>query len=338
MADDFDDFDLPEPPMPADGDAAGALDQAGIDALFGEVGQKETRRTGVRAVIETNVVNHDRLPMLEVIFDRTVRTFATSMRNFTTDAIEVSLEGVDTVRFGDYMNHIALPAMIGVFRVSEWGSVGLITVDAPMIYAVVDALLGGRRGSGGTMIDGRGFTTIETRLVSRMIEVILSDISQAFSSIAPAEMKLERVETSPRFAAIAGPTNVCAAASFRVDMEGRGGRFSILLPYATLEPVRDQLLDGFMGEAEGGLNIWETHMEEEIRRTNVELDVVLGETEMRLADIRALSVGQAIRLSSGPEDPMAMQCGGIDLAPVQIGRLRQNVAVRLLKGISETSS
>lgn len=337
-ADDFDDFDLPEPPVAGgDGEGSDTFDQAGIDALFGDVDKTETRRTGVRAVIETNVVNHDRLPMLEVIFDRTVRSFATSMRNLTSDAIEVNLEGVDTVRFGDFMNHIPLPAMIGVFRVPEWGSFGLVTVDSPLIYAVVDALLGGRRGSNPKMIDGRGFTTIETKLVSRMIETVLADISAAFESTAPATMKLERIETSPRFAGIAGQTNVCAAATFNVDMEGRGGRFSVLLPYATLEPVREKLLEGFMGEKMGSLNIWERHMEEEIRRTEVELEVVLGQVPMPLAKVRNLEPGDLIDLSAGPEDALALQCRGVDLASAQIGRSSANVAVRLLSGISETN-
>ena len=332
---DFDDFDLPEPPAMGEGEA-GTFDQAGIDALFGEVDTGAKRSKGVRALIETNLVNHDRMPMLEVIFDRTVRTFATSMRNLTSDAIEVSLEGVNTVRFGDYMSRIALPAMIGVFRVPQWGNYGLVTVEAPLIYAVVDALLGGRRGNESTIIDGRGFTTIETRLIWRMIEVILSDIGAGFASIAPAEMKLERIETSPRFASIAGHTNVCSSATFAVDMEGRGGRFSILLPYATLEPVRDKLLDGFMGESLGTNNLWERHIEEQIRLTNVSLDVVLGEVDMPLRNARALGVGDTLALATGPDDALRLQCGGVDLAPVQLGRRQHHVAVRFLKSISET--
>jgi flagellar motor switch protein FliM len=168
----FDDFALPDPPAP--GVVGGALDQAGIDALFGDVGP-ERARTGLKAVIESDVISYERLPMLEVAYDRMVRQFATSMRNLTSDAIDVSLEEVTSIRFGDFMGHVALPAMIGVFRVEEWRNYGLITVESGLIYAVVDALLGGRRSGARPVIDGRGFTGIETGLVARMLNLALDD-------------------------------------------------------------------------------------------------------------------------------------------------------------------
>ena len=122
-------------------------------------------KTGLKAVIESDIVTHERLPLLEVVYDRMVRKFATSMRNLTSDNIHVGLDGVTSVRFGDFMNRLAQPTMIGVFRVAEWENYGLITVETDLIYAVVDALLGGRRGSTAPVADGRGFTSIETGLV-----------------------------------------------------------------------------------------------------------------------------------------------------------------------------
>jgi len=333
MSDNFMDFDPPEPPtVEAGGDAM--FDQADIDALFGNAGGPAQVKTGLKAVIESNVITHERLPMLEVVYDRMVRTFATSMRNLTSDAIDVSLEEITSIRFGDFMNRVALPTMIGVFRIEEWENYGLITVEPGLIYAVVDALLGGRRGGGTPMIDGRGFTSIEQGLVSRMLELALVDMSAGLEPITPATMKLERVETSPRFAAIAGPTNICAVATFRVDMEGRGGKFSILLPYATIEPVRHTLNQRFMGEKLGRDNIWEAHMASEIRQTNVCVDVVLGEKILTLGEVRSLAVGQTIPLHKGPEETLDLQCGGVTLGRAHIGQRRNNIAIRLVTDVS----
>ena len=60
--------------------------------------------------------------MLEVVFDRLVRMMTTSFRNFTSDNVEVSLDNITSIRFGDYLNSIPLPAMLAVFRAVEWGS------------------------------------------------------------------------------------------------------------------------------------------------------------------------------------------------------------------------
>ncbi|ARS28951.1 flagellar motor switch protein FliM [Sphingomonas sp. KC8] len=335
MSDDFEDFALPDPPIMPMGDDV-TFDQAGIDALFGFDGDAPTtQKSGLKAVIESNVISHERLPMLEVVCERMVRTFATSMRNLTSDAIDVSLEEITSTRFGEFMNHVALPAMLGVFKVREWENYGVVSVDSGLIYAVVDALLGGRKGGGALRIEGRAFTTIETMLVSKMVQLALDDFAGAFEVIEPIAIELERVETSPRFAAIAGPSNIAAVATFRVDMEGRGGKFSILLPYATLEPVRQKLLQRFMGEKLGRDRMWETHMASELHNTEVLVDVVLGEKHMRVHDVMNMAVGQTIALNRGPDDPLEVHCGGVPLGHAHIGQRCSNIAIRMVTDISK---
>lgn len=334
MTDDFEEFELPEPkPMPL-GDIT--FDQAGIDALFGfDNAAPPSQKTGLKAVIESNIISHERLPMLEVVCERMVRAFATSMRNLTSDAIDVSLEEIRPIRFGEFMNRVALPAMFGVFRVREWENYGVVTVESNLIYAVVDALLGGRKGNGPMRIEGRAFTSIETMLVSKVVQLALDDLATAFEAIEPVHMEVERIETSPRFAAIAGPTNIAAVATFRVDMEGRGGKFDVLLPYATIEPVRAKLLQRFMGEKLGRDRIWEAHMAAELYNTGVSVDVVLGERKMRVEDVMNLKVGQTIPLNRGPDDPLEVHCGGVPLGHAQIGQRCNNIAIRMVTDITK---
>jgi len=324
---DFEDFELPEPPASGFGHFD-KFDQAGIDALFGGTGPLHTNRSGLRAVIESEVISHERLPMLEVVCERMVRAFSTSMRNLTSDSIEVSLEDVTTTRFGDFMDRVTLPAMISVIRIEEWENYGIVTIESSLIYAVVDALLGGRR-SEDVMIDGREFTTIETALVGRMIKLAITEFSIALAPIQDVRMILERIETNPRFAAIARPSNIAAVCSFRVDIDGRGGRFSLLLPFATLEPIRDKLIQRFMGEKVGRENIWQNHMRDQMLQTEVEIEVELGGIELSLAEVKALEVGQTLPFFVQPDQPMLVQCGGIPITMAHAGQRRRNVAISL---------
>lgn len=116
-------------------------------------------------------------------------------------------------------------------------------------------------------------------------------------------------------------------------MEGRGGKFSILLPYATMEPVREKLLQRFMGQKVGRGNIWEAHMAAELRKTDVSIDVVLGERTLRLEEIRDFAVGQTIGLHASPDDALEIQCGGVTLGRAQIGQRCNNIAVRMVADI-----
>ncbi|NBO91446.1 MAG: flagellar motor switch protein FliM, partial [Planctomycetia bacterium] len=119
-----------------EGGAARVLSQNEIDSLLGFGGADDSdENKGIMALVNSALVNYERLPMLEVVFDRLVRMMSTSLRNFTSDNVEVSLDQISSVRFGDYLNSIPLPAMLTVFRAEEWDNFGLMVVDSAMIYS-----------------------------------------------------------------------------------------------------------------------------------------------------------------------------------------------------------
>lgn len=263
------------------------LNQDEIDSLLGfDVSAEQTHdKSGVRAIVNSALVSYERLPMLEIVFDRLVRLMTTSLRNFTSDNVEVSLDSITSIRFGDYLNSIPLPAILAVFHAEELDNYGLFTVDSNLIYSIVDVLLGGRRGSSAMRIEGRPYTTIERTLVQRMIEVIMQDMRAAFEPLAPVNFALDRLETNPRFAAIARPANAAILVKLRIDMEDRGGRTELLLPYATLEPIRKLLLQQFMGEKFGRDSIWESHLATELWSTKVDIEAILDEQSMPLNQV-----------------------------------------------------
>ncbi len=313
-----------------DGVPGRVLDQDEIDSLLGFDGDGDVgETTGIQALINSALVSYERLPMLDIVFDRMVRMMSTSLRNFTSDNIEVSLDNITSVRFGDYLNSIPLPAMLAVFRAEEWDNYGLMTIDSSLIYSIVDVLLGGRRGTAAMRIEGRPYTTIEQTLVERMISVILKDMCGAFEPLSPVNFTFDRLETNPRFATIARPPNAAVLIKLRVDMEDRGGRVEVLFPYATLEPVRELLLQRFMGEKFGRDSIWETHLATELWSADVELDVVMDEVTMSLNDVMNLEVGQTVMFNKTPKDEVVIKCGDVPMISGAIGRAGQNVAVQV---------
>ncbi|WP_102866833.1 flagellar motor switch protein FliM [Pseudovibrio exalbescens] len=307
------------------------LNQEEIDNLLGfSLDESITGdNTGIRALINSAMVSYERLPMLEIVFDRLVRLTTTSLRNFTSDNVEVSLDSITSVRFGDYLNSIPLPAILGVFKAKEWDGFGLVTVESSLIYSIIDVLLGGGRGMTPLRVEGRPYTTIETNLVRRMIEIILIDAEQAFAPLSPVQLPLERLETNPRFAAISRPANAAILVELRIDMEDRGGKVEIMLPYATLEPIRDLLLQMFMGEKFGRDAIWEGHLATEVYSAEVEVDAVLYENHIPLQRVMDLQVGQTLLFDVGPKDPVKIKCGGIELTEGTMGRVGDNVSIEI---------
>ena len=124
------------------GTGARVLNQDEIDSLLGfdEGAGGDGDTSGIQAIVNSALVSYERLPMLEVVFDRLVRMMSTSLRNFTSDNVEVSLDNITSIRFGDYLNSIPLPAMLSVFKAEEWDNYGLLVVDSALIYSIVDVL------------------------------------------------------------------------------------------------------------------------------------------------------------------------------------------------------
>ncbi|MBX7250128.1 MAG: flagellar motor switch protein FliM [Caulobacteraceae bacterium] len=326
--------DIPGWEPPSSGERI--LNQDEIDSLLGfDLTDEEAgERSGIRAIINSALVSYERLPMLEIVFDRLVRLMTTSLRNFTSDNVEVSLDNISSIRFGDYLNSIPLPAILSVFRAEELDNFGLLTVDSNLIYSIVDVLLGGRRGTAALRIEGRPYTTIERVLVQRMVEVVLNDAKAAFEPLTEVNFKLDRLETNPRFAAIARPANAAILVRLRIDMEDRGGRIELLLPYATLEPIRKMLLQQFMGEKFGRDNIWESHLATELWGTQTEVRAVLDEQQIALSKVLNLKVGETILFNASPDSLVELRSGSVPLTRARMGKRGHHIAVRVEGPIS----
>jgi flagellar motor switch protein FliM len=225
-----------------------------------------------------------------------------------------------------------------VFKAEQWDNYGLITVDSNLIYAMIDVLLGGRRAPSSVRIEGRPYTTIESSMIRRMVEVILADAEQAFAPVSAVRFSVDRLETNPRFAVISRHANAAILVKLRIDIEDRGGSIELLLPYATIEPIRDVLLQMFMGEKFGRDPIWEGHLATEIGQAEVAVDAVLYEAKLPLKRMMALEVGDTLPLELGPDALVTVRCGDVALTEGRMGRVGDRVAVRVVKPLRKPST
>lgn len=308
------------------------MNQEEIDNLLGFSHSESVlnSQNGIRALVDSTIVSYERLPMLEIVFDRMVRLLTSSLRNFFSDNVEITLDGITSVRFGDYISSIPLPAILSVFRAEEWDNYGIITVDSNLIYLIIDVLLGGKRGLTSVKMDGRPYTTIEISLVRRMLDVVIQNAAEAFAPLSPVTFSMDRIESNPRFASISRPANAAILVELRLDMEGRGGVVEILLPYATIEPIRELLLQSFVGEKLGRDSIWEGHLATEIWNASLDIDAVVYDARLPLRDILHLKVGDTLLFDVKSDPVVQMRCGDQLLTEGRMGRIGDHIAVQLL--------
>ncbi len=286
-------------------------------------------RSGLRALINSAFVSHRRMPMLDVIFDRAARQMTTSLRHLTNDNAEVALDDVSALRFGEFIQSVPAPSIIGVLRIDALSNYCLIAVDGPLVFSIVDLLLGGRRGGSVLNVENRGFTQIEIGLIEKVLILLAEDFAEAFSPVTDLSFVLERIETTPRFAAIAQDASVCALAKFRIEVEDRGGRAAVLFPHATLEPIQKVLRREFISEACAGEDAWRDALVAGVSASRVDLKAVIAEKEISVAALANLKQGDTIEFGAATGETAEIRAGSLPLARGRVGRQADAIALQL---------
>lgn len=309
------------------------LDQSEIDSLLGNAfsGLPDREESGMERVIKAGFVAYERLPMLEIVLDRLVRLLSSTLRSFTNDNVEITMESTRSMCFGDYMNTVPSSSLFAVFKAVQWENFGLVVVDSSLSYSMIDILMGGPRGVAHAGTEGRPHTAIERALIEKLITLTLNDLSAAFNPVCTVDLTFERLEVSSRFAAIARASNAVVMTKLHIDMEDKSGNLDLIIPYATLEPVRDRLSQQFMGERFGRDSIWENHLISEILETDVEVSAVFEEKLLPLSQVLNLRPGSQIAFPYRSDTPIhvTLQCGQTSLFEGRLGQLHGRAAVKV---------
>jgi flagellar motor switch protein FliM len=167
------------------------------------------------------------------------------------------------------------------------------------------------------------------KLIERMVHVALNDLSSAFDPLSPVSFRLDRIETNPRFATITQNNNAGVLVRLRIDMGDRSGRVEIMIPYSTLEPIRNLLLQSFMGEKFGRDTMWEGHLTRELYQTDIRLSAILGETTVSLEEMLNWKPGSTVVLNTRTEDLIEMRVGEHPMFMARTGQKKGKIAVSI---------
>ncbi len=291
------------------------LSQNEVDALLaavsdGDVGGPEAapESTGsVKTHEDKKIVSYDltsqdriirgRLPQLEVIYEKFMRAFRVSLSSSLRKIASISLTSTEFLKFGEFINTLPMPTCMSVLRFNNLRGSALMVIESKLAYALVDSFFGGADRPY-TKIDGKDFTPIELSIVRKVVELAIHDLENAWSSVEKIGCSFVRTEVNPQFVGIVPPTDVVIASTFDVELENATGTISMVIPYATIEPIKQKLSTGFQVESDQtDKKLWTAIIKEQLMDTNLEIRVNLGETTILLEDLMGLKVGDVIPLT-----------------------------------------
>ena len=329
------------------------LSQTEVDALLAvvsendgeeEKGSKEKsskdKKDSKKIVVSYDLTSqdriiHDRLPQLDVIYERFMRSFRVSLSSTLRKVANLDHTSTDFLKFGEFTNLLSVPTCMSILQFNALGGHFLFVIESSLAYAFVDSFFGGID-KPYTNIEGKEFTPIELSIIKKVVDLAIDDLEEAWSLIRKVDCQFVRMEVNPQFVGIAPPTDIVIASTFDVDFENSRGTISLVIPYSTIEPIKQKLSSNFQVESKNSDKaLLASHFMEQLMDMEVEIKVNLGKTEMFLNKLIDLKVGDIITLNQGSDGELDVQIEGIKKYKCLYGVHRGSVAIQLKKEIKK---
>lgn len=326
------------------------LSQSEVDALLAAVSEGDSGQTpgadgGSQFANDKGVVVYDltsqdriiraRFPQLDVIYEKFMRAFRVSLSSALRKIATLNHASTDFLKFGEFINTLPLPTSMSVLRFNELRGSALFVIESKLAYSLVDSFFGGTDRPY-TKADGKEFTPIELSIIRKVVELAITDLENAWSSVYKVDCHFVRTEVNPQFVGIVPPTDVVIASTFDVELENANGTITVVIPYATIEPIKQKLASGFQIESDQtDKNLWNSVLKEQLLDTDAEILVQLGETTIQMEDLMDLKVGDVIPLSQDVTGEFDVRIEGVKKFKSYYGVSHGNRAVKLTRKITK---
>lgn len=242
-------------------------------------------------------LSKDEIRTITLLNEEMARNLEASLSGYLRTFTKVALEGVAQEPFSKVGAAFPSPAFLAVVSMQPLAGQALIELSLPIVFCVVDRLLGGA----GVTKESRAPTEIESKVMGRILDIVMEALSTAWSHIIPLEPRIESTLTNPQlFKAIAG-TDQVAATGFLVELGQVKGYLKLTIPLSALKPVAGKLsvqqwFSGVNAEKDGGRPGEESAAVNAIR---VPVACRLGGVSVTLRECTQLKAGDIVKLRPG---------------------------------------
>ncbi len=320
------------------------LSQDEIDALLHGVDDVEEEGGG-DSEVDASALEYDfssqdrivrgRMPTLEIVNERFARHMRVSLFNMMRRSAEVSINGIQMIKFGEYIHTLFVPTSLNMVRFRPLKGTGLITMEARLVFILVDNFFGGD-GRYHAKIEGREFTPTERRIIQMLLKLIFEDYKEAWAPVMDVSFEYLDSEVNPAMANIVSPTEVVVISSFHIELDGGGGDFHVSLPYSMLEPIRELLDAGVQSDKEDTDFRWSKALRDEIMDVKVNLSTHMLDVDIPLHEIMELRAGDIIPIEM-PEH-ITVLIEDLPTFRAKLGRSQENVALKITEKIERPTS
>ena len=305
------------------------LSQEEIDALLaaletGEVKlEDKTKKQEVKVYDfrRPDKLSKDQLRTIQMIFENFTRSAVTGLSGYLRTAIEINLVSVDQVTYQEYIRSLTEPTFMVIEDVGEAANI-ILEMSLPLVFIIIDKLLGG---PGKPISNLRGLTTLEEKLMQRIIDIINSSLSEAWEPVANWNFTAIRLEYSPSFVQLVPPSDITAVTTMEVKMQEVTGIMTVAIPYVVLEPYVQKLSAQMWFTSIRKIKKDKRKVLNTIKDVELGVSALIGEVDIPINDLLLLEVGDVIILNRKVNEPIDILIEGNKLytgVPGVVGKTR----------------
>ncbi len=311
---------------------------AGAEGAVTAEGEEEKKPVSIN-VMPYDLGNQDRvirgrMMTLDIIYERFIRLFRVSLSTALRKIASLSIISTDLLKFGEFLNTLPIPSCMGVMRFDTLRGSGMIVIESKLVYALVDAFFGGSDRPY-TKSEGKEFTRIELSVIGKVVDLALKDLDEAWAPVHKTDITFVRIEVNPQFVGLVPPSDVVISTTFEVELEHASGTIAVVVPYQTLEPIKEKLNAGFQPEGDRFEKVWTSQLRDHLAETHLNCRVKLGETNLTVGDLVNLNIGDVIPLTQDADGELDFSVEGTPKFKCRFGVSRGNKAIQVTRPIDE---
>ncbi len=318
-----------------------SLSQNEIDLLFNAGGDVEAISAGasphdvqIYDFKRPARISSDRKRSLEAIYGLLCKSLEGWLTGRVRDAIEIELQSVEQLTFGEFI--LALPSPCASYKfdvTNHGGQQGVIDFGQEFAYFLVDRLLGGR---GIATIPERPLTPIERMVVRIVAERVAYQLGESWRDYVKMDIELSGFESIPEMLQIASRQDPVLVGHMVVHMANTSSILLLCLPFGVLEKFftghSRQRVQRSQGTPEERARERRA-IESSVRSASVEISARLPEFRVPVRDLVALKPGSLVNTGLEPRTDLVLKVSGQRRFSATAGRAGNRLAVKVLDAV-----
>ena len=264
---------------------------------------------------------------LRSLHDVLARNLGRVFSNTLRKKVDVHLQKIDQITSRDFLLNVESPSVIYLISVKDISDDIISVLPSGFCIHMIERQSGGK---GEAFTEKRTLTTIEEKIISRIMGNINKEIAIAWEPFKDFQVQSMIYESKPENIHLTS-VDPAIVVTLLIDLGSHQTEFKVSYSYSLLKEAMSSTImknsSRFMTEklSEDDFNSYKRTLLD----ANIHIQPLLGTTKMTIKDIAKLEIGDTITLKQRTDKPLEVRVNGVNKMSAYPGSLRGRRAVKI---------